>query len=57
MYEQEFKAFNRQTIQLSKPRQLDKLIRATHSYYIAINVDSCTYMILPENWCRALDFV
>ena len=30
-------------------------MRAIHSPYIAINVDSGTYMILQENWHKALD--
>ena len=37
------------------PIQPDKLMRAIHSDYIAINVDPGIYMILQENWRRALD--
>ena len=55
MYEQEFKLFNLQSIHLPMPRQPGKLMRAIHSDYIAINVDTGTYMILQENWRRTLD--
>ena len=55
MYKHKFKLFNLQSIHLPMPRQPDKLMRAIHSEYIAINVDSGTYMILQENWPRALN--
>ena len=55
LYEHEFKLFNLQSIHLPMPRQRDKLMRTIHSDYIAINIDSGTYMILKENWRRALD--
>ena len=48
MYEQEFKLFNLQSIHLPMPRQPDKLMRAIHSDYIAINVDTGTYIHLTR---------
>ena len=55
MYEQEFKLYHLQSKHLSMPHQPDKIMRAIHSPYIAINVDSGTYMIFQENWHKALD--
>ena len=50
MYDQEFRLYNLQQIHLPLPNQENQWMIAIHKPYIAVNIDSGTYMTLNANW-------
>ena len=55
MYDQEFRLYNLQPIHLPLPNQENQWMIAIHKPYIAVNIDSGTYMTLNENWYETLE--
>ena len=55
MYDQEFRLYNLQPIHLPLPNQENQWMVAIHTPYIAVNIDSGTYVTLNENWYENLE--
>ena len=55
MYYQEFRLYNLQPIHLLLPNQENQWMIAIHKPYIAVNIDSGTYMTLNKNWYETLE--
>ena len=55
MYDQKFRLYNLQPIHLSLPNQESQWMIAIYKPYIAVYIDSGTYMTLNENWYETLD--
>ena len=49
MYDQEFRLYNLQPIHLQLPNQENQWLIVIHKPYIAVNIDSGTYLTLNEN--------
>ena len=55
LYDQEFKLYNLQPVHLELPNQQDMVMKILHQPNIAINQDAGTYVILQENWKKAME--
>ena len=55
MYDAKFRLYSLQPIHLPLPNQENQWMIAIHKPYIAVNIDSGTYMTLNDNWNETLE--